>query len=687
MTQTVTLGGSANLSGFRFRSASISEGLSSISTASVIVVSDDGADFPESSLGKTLSITWPLAKGNGQRHFNGVIGRYSLQSLQDGGRASYCLTLYSWNWLLTKNATFRIFQNKSIPDILSEIFGKYTHPSVRVESRLKANYDSWEYCVQYRETDFNFVSRLMEQLGIYYYFEHTAKGHSLVLSDGKGHDTFPSYDSLPFAPTAGSGRSLEQEHNANLNFFKEIRTHNFGGADYWFKNPKNKTQFTASGPGPDFVKEFEFFDYPLEVDDPDEGARIVKIRAEELSSTAKQIEGTSNCGALSAGYLVKVTDHDLQEFKPELLITAVNVQIHESDSQSGGDNDTSLLLNFTAIPSSQPFRPPRITPKPYVYGPQSGLVVGRKGDEITTDEFGRVKVHFYWDRESQQNENSSCWIRVASPFAGKGWGFIAIPRIGDEVLVHFEDGDPDRPIIVGSLYNKDQVTPYPLEGEENCVGLRSRSTKGAGPDNFNEIRFDDTKGKEYVWLQAEKDFNTLVKNIRSENVLSDNNLHIGGDSKSLIDGSHHVEVGKDLMSVVQGDAHFTVSQDLIAKIASLLSAAVEGSAVLSVSNDLAVKSGTNLDIKSGSDSNLTSGSAINLNGSTHINLQAGVKISLSVGGSFISISPSGIDIKGPLVNVNSGGSASKAKKAKPAAPKAPTKSQQPKDPKDPIKGR
>jgi type VI secretion system secreted protein VgrG len=353
----------------------------------------------------------------------------------------------------------------------------------------------------------------MEQEGIYYYFKHEIDKHTLVLSDSVGsHEAFPGYEKLPYFPPDEQALR-ERDHIYDWNISQSM----------------------------------EIYDYPGEYLQTGDGENYVRARIEELQAEHEQVQGQGNARGLSVGSLFELTDYLREDQNREYLIVSATHQV-ESDAYSSGAAAASeevYSCSFTALHSKKPFRPVRSTPKPMVQGPQTAVVVGPSGDEIHTDEYGRVKVSFHWDRKSKSDENSSCWVRVAQVWAGTKWGGIQIPRIGQEVIIEFLEGDPDRPIITGRVYNNDNMPPYDLPANATQSGIKSRSSKGGSADNFNEIRFEDKIGDELVYIHAEKDQANVVEN--------DETIAVGNDRAESIGRDRSLEVGRDKSEKVSRD--------------------------------------------------------------------------------------------------------------------------------------
>jgi type VI secretion system secreted protein VgrG len=480
-------------------------------------------------VGKNVTLRISLADGS-DRYWNGFISRFS-QGRYEQGLTQYDAVMVPWLWFLTRTADCRIFQNKKAPDIIQEIFKDLGFSDFKLQ--LYGDFVEREYCVQYRETDFNFVSRLMEEEGIFYFFEHEDGKHTLVLAnDPAAHKPCPDQSSARYALTPGSW----QDEDVILEWRQEqeVRPGNYAVTDYNFETPSSSLAATVSG-----KNTYEIYDYPGEYRKRADGNGLARIRLQEQEMPRIVARGSGDCRAFTTGYRFDLTNHYRSDLNQSYVLTAISHVATQGGDYTGGstagDSQFSYSNSFECIPSSTPFRPPRVTPAPVVQGCQTAVVVGPSGEEIFTDKYGRVKVQFHWDREGKRDENSSCWIRVSHPWAGKNWGSVSIPRIGQEVIVDFLEGDPDQPIIVGRVYNAGQMPPNSLPGAGMVSGIKSNSTPGGG--GYNEFSMNDTKGKEMVTVHAQYDMSTTVEHDDSQTV--HNNRTIG------VDGTHTETIKKD----------------------------------------------------------------------------------------------------------------------------------------------
>ncbi|MFC1642402.1 type VI secretion system Vgr family protein [Myxococcota bacterium] len=501
-------------------------------------------------LGQPISVTLELPDYT-LREFNGVVTHFWYTGVI-GRHAVYRAVVRPWLSLLSRRAGSRVFQAKTVPDVIRQVVQE--HGFSDLEEALSGEYRTFEYLVQYRESDLNFLSRLMELEGIYCFFTHKDGKHKLVLADSySAHEPAPGYESVPYFPPQ-SGERRERDHIYHLTVRRAICSGTFSARDFNFTRPAEPIANMSRAPLDHAYNEYEVYDYPGQFQDTAEAETLVRIRLEEQQADFEQIEGEGNARGLSCGGLFALTQFPREDQNKEYLIVHAEYEIKVGDYESMGRSDQSpdFRVSFLAMESSRPYRAPRITKRPVVEGPQTALVVGPSGHEIWTDEYGRVRLQFHWDREGTSDENSSCWVRVSQAWAGMNWGSIHIPRIGHEVIVEFLEGDPDRPIITGRVYNADNLPPYALPTHQTQSGIKSRSTKGGTPDNFNEIRFEDKKGEEELYVQAEKNQNTLVK--------ANQSITVGANQTVSVGANQTVSVGANQSIAVEGTRSLTVTK-------------------------------------------------------------------------------------------------------------------------------
>ena len=529
------------------REMTVTEELGRLFAINVELGSTEDINF-EDLLGQNVSIRLNFSQNQNKRYFNGYVSSIS-QGVSEGRYARYHATIHPWLWFLTRTSDCRIFQNKTVPDIIKDVLREQGYSDI--EDRLKGSHRAWDYCVQYRETDFNFISRLMEQEGIYYFFKHEQGKHTLCLAnDMASHEKTPDCYKITYYPPDQSV-VREDECISGWNIIKQLQTGTYCLNDYDFEHPKADLHVNSNIIRDHDRASFEIYDYPGEYVKSDEGNDCVKIRIQELHSQYERMQGNGNVRGLICGGLFKLDLFPRADQNREYLVTSVthNVRIDSFESTTGGTGN-QYSNSFSVIESNTPYRTARLTPKPFVQGPQTAVVVGPSGEEIHTDKYGRVKVQFHWDRLGTKNENSSCWVRVSHPWAGKNWGMVAIPRIGQEVIVDFLEGDPDQPIITGRVYNAEQMPPYELPANKTQTGILTRSSKGGSAANANELRFEDKKGSEQVYLHAEKNQDIEVEN--------DETHWVGHDRKKTIDNDETTLVKHDRTETVGNNETITV---------------------------------------------------------------------------------------------------------------------------------
>jgi type VI secretion system secreted protein VgrG len=610
----------------------------------------------------------------GRRFLNGEVTSFALVG-RDGRYHRYEAIVRPWAWYMTRTANCRIFQQKTVIEIIEDLFFKYGDvPSWGLLNRTNETYRKWDYCVQYQETDFNFVSRMMEHEGICYYFKHEKGKHTLVLADSPGgHDALPEYDRIPYIGRDAVGEARE-EHVESWRVSKQVDSGGYITDDYDFTKPRAKLEQRKTHPLGHANDRYKVYEYPggYTIPSPD-GEFYAKVRLEELQAPHEILVGQTRVRGVAPGYRFDLYRCPRADQNRTYLILGVDYQWTENPYEAEDDEGTLHEATITCQDSAVQYRPPRATPKPLTNGPQTAEVVGPPGEEIYTDGYGRVKVQFRWDREGKRDQNSSCWIRVSHQWAGANFGTIHIPRIGQEVIVDFIDGDPDYPIITGRVYNADEMPPWKLPDHKTQSGILTRSTPKGSVTNANLIRFEDMKGAEELHVHAQKDLVTMVEhdeirkvgnnrdieigNNHTEKiganmqllVGSSQDVHVGGNKQETIDGAHHFDIGGDRKEQVGGSQSLTVSRDQQEKIGM----------------KHAVEAGMEIHLKAG----------------MKVVIEAGLQLSLKGPGGFVDIGPAGVTIQGTMVLINSGGAAgtgggsspdkpSKAKKANPAKPTA-----------------
>jgi type VI secretion system secreted protein VgrG len=522
------------------------EGISALFNYDLDLLSENPSIDFDSIVGKNVTISVELADGS-ERFFNGIISDFR-QGGCDATFTHYNATMVPWTWLLGQTTDCRIFQNMTVPDIVEKIFTD--HGFADYANHLQGNYEQRDYCVQYRETDFNFLSRLLEDCGIFYYFRHERGKHTLVLADTPDeHEPCAGQNRARYQR---SSRAVEEEDVISGWVLKQqVKPGKCVLTDYNFETPANDLSVSVESTHPPVAgQQYEIYDYPGGYVQRGQGETRVRTRIEEQETERLLAEGSSNCRAFASGYRFELADHYREDINQDYVLVWISHSAVENGYVSGDFTDFDYTNNFTCIPHSVPFRPPRLTRKPVVAGSQTAVVVGKEGEEIWVDRYGRVKIQFHWDREGTSNEESSCWIRVSHPWAGRNWGAISIPRIGQEVIVDFLEGDPDQPIITGRVYNAQQMPPYGLPADQTQSGIKSRSSKGGAPSNFNEIRFEDKKGQEQIFLQAEKNWVIRVKSDQTATIGHDRSETVAHDKREEVGNDKQEQIGHDKVSTI-----------------------------------------------------------------------------------------------------------------------------------------
>jgi type VI secretion system secreted protein VgrG len=540
------------------------------------VLAQDHALDLAALLGKTLTVQLELESG-GARWFNGHVTRLVMAG-SDGRYARYRATLRPWTWLLTRNSNCRIFQGQTVPEIVKQIFRESGFSDFK--ESLSGDYPPLEYLVQYRESDFHFVSRLMEQAGIYFFFVHEPDKHTLVLADAQDAHRTGGVVAAPYFPPSKEAQVQRVDHLDTWSASLAICSGAYVATDYDFERPAADLFARRTSPGPYAQGDRELYDYPGQYLSAELGQRHVQVRLEEHKVDEEVCQAAGNLRELGCGGLLRLGGYPRDDQNKEYLVTACWYELVgrglESDAEQPGEH---YRARFDCLDVQRPYRTPATTPRPRVEGPQTATVVGKPGEEIWTDKYGRVKVRFHWDREGNPNatpdphwnpprdpprpeEESSCWVRVAQVWAGANWGAMHIPRVGHEVIVDFLEGDPDRPIVTGRVYNGKNMPPYELPANQTQSGIKSRSSKDGAAANFNEIRFEDRKGGEELHIQAEKDQSTLVKNNQSITVGADRSRSVGGNESVSVDKDRSVHVKGNLSVTVDGGGKSAVHSTL-----------------------------------------------------------------------------------------------------------------------------
>ena len=647
------------------------ESISDLFSFHLELLSEKSSIDPEKIVGQRVNLELELFDGS-LRYVNGFVSRFA-QNGADDRFTYYEAIVVPWLWFLTRTANCRIFQNMTIPDIVSKVFKDRGFNDFKLS--LQGSFEVREYVVQYRETDFNFVSRLMEQYGIFYFFEHEQGKHTLIMAnDPNAHKPCPVQSKVRVDYATGTFLKDEDVISA-WQVEQELRPGKYALTDYNFETPstnllaKEDTVFKVGG-----NEKYEIFDYPGEYTKKADGETITRIRMQEEEAIHYFGTGSANCRTFASGYRFDLSGHASADMNKTYVLTQVHhsATVGGSYSGSGGDSNDRYSNQFRCIPYTVPFRPARVTPRPIVHGPQTAVVTGKSGEEIWTDKYGRVKVQFFWDREGKKDENSSCWVRVSQPWAGKNWGAINIPRMGQEVIVDFLEGDPDRPLITGRVYNDEQMPPYKLADNQTRTTFLTRSTKGGNSNNYNELRFEDKKDDEQIFMNAEKDMDWRVEKESREFVGANRHMIVKSSQFESVDGDKQTQVKGKHIEKITGDTSIHIEAKQMEKIDSDQSITIGGDRKEQVTNNESITIGQSRKVQIGQNDSITIGQnrnaqlggndvvsatqAVYITGGMNVVIQAGMQLSLVGPGGFIDIGPAGVSIQGTMVLINSGGS-------------------------------
>lgn len=611
-------------------------------------------------------ITATLQNDDQQRSLDALVAE--IQQLPaDATAERYQLVLRPWLWWLTLASNNRVFQNLATSDIVTTVFKAHGFTDFRLS--LTGSYEPREYCVQYGETDFAFVSRLLEEEGIFWFFTHEEGKHTLVLADS--NDAFPPIPNGPEVPHLGQGIGVRELHGIRAaQYCLQAVAGTYSATDYEFTTPSTSLYSQAQAEAGPRAQ----YEHPGGYTAKARGDALTKQRVDGLRSQEKRLIGESDCRWLVPGHWFTLTGHDDASLNIDWVLTSVT---HEADHEH-------YRNRFEAIPKATAYRPPRITPKPRMHT-QTARVVGKAGEEIWTDQYGRIKIQFPWDLEGKNDEASSCWVRVVLPWSGKGFGMQFIPRIGQEVIVTFIDGDPDRPLVTGCVYNGDNTLPYALPDNQTQSGIKTNSSKGGG--GFNELRFEDKKDAEEVFLQAQKDLKVNVLNDSTATIGHDETLTVqnartrtvkeGDETVTLEKGKRSVTIqtGSDTLDVkdtrtvkvgadqthstggnyshqVSGNFELTVDGNLTIKVSGTLTLQSGGSLTLKTDADLAAQAGTSVTSTAGTSLTNQAGTSLTNKAGTTLTNDAGVSLTNKAAAEQTVDGGGMLTLKGGLVKVN-----------------------------------
>ena len=591
-------------------------------------------------LGKSVTVTIPGQDMTTPRYLNGKVTRVAVSAVELSGTryAVYQLNVESDLWPMQRDRNLRIFQGQTVPQIVKTLLSE---SKVNVEDKLSESYRVWDYCVQYQESSFDFISRLMELEGISYFFRHESGRHVMVLTDAASqHQPFAGYESIPYHVTP-SGGSTDEEGISQWALTDSVTPGIYSLDDYDFRKPNAWLFQARQNPNSPEPGSINVYDWPGRFVDHGHGEFYARIHQERWQVEHQQIQGSATALGIAPGHTFTLYNAPFFSDNAEYLTTEANYWLEENAYASGGGTETMHRIDFTVIPSSVTYRPAQKTAWPRTYGPQTAKVVGPQGESIWTDRYGRVKVKFHWDRQAKGDDTSSCWVRVSSAWAGQGFGGVQIPRVGDEVVVDFINGDPDRPIITGRVYNEASMPPWDLPGDATRMGFMTRSKDGS-IDNASFLFFEDSPGNESVQMHSEKDMMVSVENDQTVN----------------IDGNRATTIKKTQTDEVHQDATFLYKAKRTTTVDDVEAKSFNNSEITSIKN------GRKLTIENdGDESSITGDRKLVLNGNntreisgndtTHIKgihdktIDSGERITITSGGQNQTISDNvKVDISG-----------------------------------------
>ncbi|MEM6656997.1 MAG: type VI secretion system tip protein TssI/VgrG [Pseudomonadota bacterium] len=652
------------------RRAIVTEQLGELTEIQVEVLSQDKSISLDKLLGKIMTIHMVAEKG-AERKFTGTIVRVERLALRDGF-VQLLAELRPWFWMLDQTTDSRIFQNMTAVQIIEKIFKEYAFSDVK--KSLSSSYQQREYCVQYRETDFDFISRLMQEEGIYYYFDYSKaedKLETIVLCDGvSAHKPIEGSSTVEYR----AGDDYKQRLSDCVSEWasgQEIVPGVVSLRDFDFNTPNAKLEVRANTKtkAKHSFKSYELYDAPGHYyKETKLGTTRAQVRMEAEDARFDRRRGRASVRSMEVGRTFTLKEHPDKDQNDDYLITGATYYLQttegygfekkEKDLDTGAlefpeDSNEMFMVEFDAQPKSVNYRSPLTTPWPEISGLHTAIVTGKSGEEIWTDKHGRIKVQFHWDREGKKDENTTCWVRVVTPWSGKNWGMVSIPRIGQEVVIQFEEGDPDRPICTGMLYNADTMPPYTLPANQTQSGIKTRSSKGGSAEMFNELMFEDKKGEELVRFQAQKDHEKLIKN-KSTITVGYDKLDKGGNGgdgclsqvvKKNVDET--IKEGDHTVKIEKGSQTISIKTDQTETIEGKSTRTVTGNDTETIKTGNMVTS-----VNSGNKTTTVKMGNIQVDAKAgKISITAMQSIELKVGGSSIKLDPASITIKSTMIKV------------------------------------
>ncbi|HGL3851876.1 TPA: type VI secretion system Vgr family protein [Klebsiella aerogenes] len=615
--------------GLLFWKLSGHEAMSEMFELSLTLLGSDARLDRSKLLGQPVTVTIPTQNALSSRYFNGKITRVAVSAVELSGirYAAYQLTVEPDLWPMKRDRNLRIFQGQTVPQIINTLLSEY---QVNVEDKLNGSYRVWDYCVQYQESSFAFISRLMELEGIAYHFRHEAGKHTMVLTDSATqHQSVSGYETIPYHQTASGGITTE-EGIGQWALEDSVTPGIYSLDDYDFRKPNAWLFQARQNPASPSPGSIDVYDWPGRFVDHGHGEFYARIRQERWQVEHQQIQASATAVGIAPGATFTLTNAPFFSDNGEYLTTAADYLFEENSYASGGNSDISHQIHFRVIPSSVVYRPAQVTDWPRTYGPQTAKVVGPEGESIWTDRYGRIKVKFHWDRHAKGDDTSSCWVRVSSAWAGQGFGGVQIPRVGDEVVIDFINGDPDRPIVTGRVYNEASMPPWDLPGDATRMGFMTRSKDG-NIDNSSFLFFEDNPGNESVEMHSEKDMKISVENDKT--ILIDGNRnttiqkkqqdHVIGSVMQTYEDSWNITVTNAVINTFNGGGKTTIQKGRILKITSGgddvnindgRATNITGDDTLHITGALTktIENGSHADIKGGQSKVINGGLSINV---------------------------------------------------------------------------
>jgi type VI secretion system secreted protein VgrG len=621
---------------------------------------------PKALIGSKVSIAVALNDASGTRWVNGIVASFE-QSSGDVEFDVYHARIVPSLWQLTLSSNCRVFQNMTVMDIVKKVIGEY---GLSLSDQTTTPYKPLDYCTQYDESDFHFISRILEQSGIFYWFEHTEHDNKIVFGDGRSaYADCPVSSSVAYEPD-GSGREgaygsgvsdfsataamVSGKHSTRDYDFRTFAAHDVpakSSVSLYGKNGYEAFRYPAAEEG--YVKEAD-----KKLSTPDFAALFLDSEAVASDAVSEVFHGSSNARSFCCGYTFTMDKHPRSAWNRKYILTEVSHHVSQSPSYKTEalTGDQGYGNRFSATSSDLVFKPAPTAHKPRIYGPQTAIVVAPSGEEMFIDKLGRVCVQFFWDRARKPHTIDNTWVRVAQPWAGSGWGTFFWPRLKDEVVVQFLNGDPDNPVVTGSVYNGVNVPKYKLPDMSTRSGLVTRSSKGGSAQNANELRFEDKTGSEQIFINAERDMDQRTEH--------DHRRFVGGKDSLIVKGSQHEEVDANRDTHIKGSTVDKVGGHSDINITSNLNEKVGSNYSLHVGENHGEKVGQNYALDAGMEVYIKAG--------MKLVIESGMELCLKGAGGFITIGPSGIAISGTMVMINSGGGAVPGSPASLTSPGDPT---------------